>query len=180
MSAMCRKIISYLIALTFSGCAVTSLSANEYLDWDVGGFEPVFKEKTGWKGVGGNETFTHVYKKPGETAKNWTVKLEVTNLPIAITLGSSTRWNPESILNSANKNCSDWKVIEKNNNSILYERTNIRCPNYLHQQEVGRIVMGKWYLWWIFYGIRDKTLSEDKRNELVNALLKAKVAVKSE
>ena len=150
------------------GCATVLPSTNEYLDWDVGNFVLMDGEKTGWKGFRG-ETYRFIYVKRGETSKNWTVKLEVTDLPIAITRGSRIHWNPESVMNAEKANmqkkqCTDvWTVIQKDEKSILYERQNISCPGYLHQYELGRIVMGRWYLWWISYGIRDKVLSEDER-----------------
>jgi hypothetical protein len=69
-----------------------------------------------------------------------------------------------------------WTTLQKDPNSILYEWRNVSCPGYLHQHEVGRIVMGKWYLWMLSYGIRDKELSADERAELIQALLTAKLA----
>src|SRR3990172_13015262 len=87
-----------VIALAFAGCATVPPPTNEHLDSNVGNFVLVAKEKTGWKGIRGDETSRLIYAKQGETPENWTVKLEVTDLPIAITFLSSTvRWNPESI-----------------------------------------------------------------------------------
>ena len=167
-----------------AGCAATRRGINESLDWTVGEFYFVGKERTGFKGIRGDETWTVIYGKREETPTNWTEKLEVTNLPIAITfMNPSVRWNPESVLkkleaNERKKGCSEpWTVLQKDTTSILYERQNISCSTYLHQYEIDRIVMGRWYLWLIDYGIRDKALSTEERTVLIEKLLKAKVIV---
>jgi hypothetical protein len=178
-----RSLLKNLLVLSifaFAGCAL--LRTNESLDWNPGDFVLVDEEKTGWYGVRGDETSRLIYVKQEEAPEDCTVKLEVTNLPIAITLGSRVRWNPESVMNAEKANMQKkqcptdmWTVIQKDETSILYEWENISCPGYLHQHEIARIVMGKWYLWWLSFGIRDKVLSEDERSELIDNLLKARV-----
>ena len=178
-SPLTRVLILSVITLAFAGCAA------EFFDWNPGNFVLVGRKKTGWKGIGGDETETLFYVKQGETPGRWTEKAEVTELPIAITFLSATvRWNPESIMNAEKtdkqkRGCSTdmWAVIQKDETSILYEWQNIRCPSYFHQQEIVRILMGRWYLWMMSYGIRDKVLSADERRELIENLLKAKVVV---
>jgi hypothetical protein len=168
-----------LSAISFSlvGCAGT----NERLDWDLGTRCLAFQEKTGWIGINGDETLRKIYAKQGETSENWTEKVEVTVLPIAITFGSKTRWNPESIMlaEKGRKQCPTdmWTVLQKDQSSILYEWKDISCPGYHHQYEIVRIVMGRWYLWMISYGVKNKDLLESEREILMESLLKAKVAL---
>lgn len=178
-----RLLVLSVIALAFAGCAVLA-PTNESLDWNPGSFVLMGKQKMGWKGIRGNETERLIYVKQGEeTLEKWTEKAEVTELPVAITLlSASVRWNPESIMNSEKayrqkQQCSTdiWAVLQKDETSILYEWQNISCPGYFHQHEIVRIVMGRWYLWIISYGIRNKVLSADERVELIENLLKAKV-----
>jgi hypothetical protein len=137
---------------------------------------------TGWKGVSGDETFRFIYVKQDQTPDNWTDKAEVTQLPIGITLGSEVRWTPESVLGNEKarkqgEGCAtdSWTTLQQDSSSILYEWSDIHCEGYLHQHEVGRIVMGKWYLWWLSYGIRNRELSADERATLIRRLVSAKV-----
>jgi hypothetical protein len=186
-SAATRALILGPLALAFAGCAAILPSTNESLDWDRGHFVLVARVKTGWKGIKGNETERHIYVKQGEekTLDRWTEKAEVTELPIAITfLRANVHWNPKSIMSSQKahrhkQQCStdNWDVLQEDGTSILYEWQNIRCSGYLHQHEIGRIVMGRWYLWMISYGIRDKVLSADERRDLIDNLLRARVVV---
>ena len=120
--------------------------------------------------------------KRGETPDHWTQKVEVTELPIAITLSRKVSWNPESVMNAEKssvqkKGCSTdmWTVLQKDQTGILYEWPDISCPGYLDQHEIVRIVMGRWYLWFISYGTREKKLSADERREAIENLSKARV-----
>lgn len=164
---------------------VQRAAAAESLDWKPDGFVLVSREKTGWKGVKGNETWRQIYAKPGVTSENWTEKAEVTEFPIAITLGSSIRWNPESVMNSekarlAKSRCSTeaWTLLNKDASSIAWAWDEIRCPGYLHQHEIVRVVMGRWSLWMISYGIRNREFPDDERATLLEDLMKAKVVKK--
>ncbi len=178
---MIKQTMLVTLITTVVGCAATPISTKEFLDWDPVGFSSVFQEKTGWKGIEGKDTLTTIYAKDGETSENWSIKLEITNLPIAITsMNPRIRWKPDSVMASENKNCSDWEVLSRNESSILYERKNISCPSYLHGQEIGRIVMGKFNLWWISYGIRDRRLSGDERASFIAHLKQASVAVRGQ
>ena len=174
----------FLLAFVTAGCAVRNLlKTNESLDWNPGQFVLVGKEKTGLKGINGDETWRLIYIKQGETLDNWKEKVEITELPIAITsLNSKVHWNPESVMNSEKDkkkrmNCfiDMWTVLQKEETSILYEWQYIICPGYLHQHEIGRIVMGRWYLWWLSYGVRGNPPSAEHRKELIDNLTKAKV-----
>ena len=120
--------------------------------------------------------------KRGETPDHWTQKVEVTELPIAITLSRKVSWNPESVMNAEKssvqkKGCSTdmWTVLQKDQTGILYKWQDISCPGYLDQHEIVRIVMGRWYLWFISYGTREKKLSADERREAIENLSKARV-----
>ena len=178
---MIKSLILSVIVLAIIDCATVTARTNEHLDWNVGNYALVFEENTGWKGVRGDETSLLIYAKQGETQENWTITLHVTELPKAITFMSKTRWTPESVMTAEKDRllkmqCTGlWTVIQQDETSVLYERPNVNCPGYLHQHEVGRIVMGKWYLWWISYRIRNKILSEDEKSELAANLLKARV-----
>ncbi len=130
----------------------------------------------------GNETWRHIYAKPGVTSENWTEKAEMTELPIAITLGGGVRWNPGSVMGAEKarvekQRCSThgWSVLHQDGSSILWEWQKISCPAYLHQHEIVRVVMGRWYLWMISYGIRNRDLSSDEKTALIENLMSAKV-----
>jgi hypothetical protein len=165
----------------FAGC--TTLRTAESLDWNPGVFTLADREKTGWKGVRGDEMERLIYAKEGETYKNWTEKAEATQVPIAITfLNFRTRWNPESIMNSEKRRmqkdgCSTegWTVLQKDERSILYEWRDIRCPGRFTQDEIVRVVMGRWYSWFISFGMRDKNFSSDEKQERIENLMRAKV-----
>lgn len=181
-SLLIRVLAFCAIALAFTDCA----SMNESLNWNLGNYVQVMKQDTGWKGINGRVTWRRVYAKPGETASNWTIKREVTELPIAITSAKNgPDWNPESVMNSEKarrqkQGCSTdkWTVLQQDKSSILYEWQNIKCPtavNHLTQHELTRIVLGHWYLWFLSYGIRNRPLSPAERTRLIDSLLKAEV-----
>jgi len=181
-----QLIAHLLFASSITGIAGVAAAgtplAEESFSWKPAGFVLVHKEKTGWKGVRGNETWRYIYAKPGVTAQNWTEKAEVTELPIAITLGGRVRWNPESVMNAEKARAEKqrcptdaWTVIHRDESSILWEWQNINCPGYLHQHELVRIVMGRWYLWSISYAIRNRDLSGEDKTALINDLMSAKV-----
>lgn len=180
MKSASRFIGLMAIAFTLAGC--TTPTKNEYLDWNTEEYILVFEEGTDRKGIGGEETLKRIYTTPGSTAEDWTITLDVTRLPIAVTFMSKTRWNPESIMNAekrtlAKQGCDDpWLVINSDSTSILYERPEVNCPGYLHQYELGRIVMGKWYSWWLRYRIRNRVLSDDEKSVLISRLKMAKLA----
>lgn len=176
-----RLLVLSMIALAFAGCAGLPLT-REALDWKVGDFALARTEKTGWKGISGDETLRLIYVKRGETSENWTEKAEVTELPIAITLSGRVSWNPESVMNAdkadmQKKQCSTdmWTVIQKDETSILYEWQDIKCPGHFSQHEIVRIVLGRRYLWIVGYGIRNKSSSAEERTAMIENLLKAKV-----
>ena len=154
---MPKLLIPTVLVLALAGCATARPTANEHLDWSLGDYVLVFEEGTGWKGIGGKETSSRIYTTPGATTEDWTITLNIIQLPIAITFMSKTRWNPESIMNAekerlAEKECTDpWTVFQSDATSLIYERTEVDCPGYLHQYEAGRIVMGEWYSWWLIY-----------------------------
>lgn len=177
-----------LIAVAFTLASCATPPTNEHLDWSTEDYIQVFEGGTGWKGIGGEETLKRIYTTPGSTAEDWTITLDVECLPIAITFMSKIRWNPESIMNADKRNhtkrgCDDpWLVINSDSTSILYERPEVNCigncPGYLHQYELGRIVMGEWYSWWLRYRIRDRELTEVEKSELISRLKMARVATK--
>lgn len=161
---------------------VVGCATEESLNWKPDVFVLAYREKTGWKGVRGNDTWRHIYAKPGVTAQNWTEKAEVIELPIAITLGGKVRWNPESVMNAEKARAEKqrcptdaWTVIQQDGSSILWEWQNIKCSGYLHQHELVRIVMGRWYLWTISYAIRNRDLSSEEKAALIEDLMSAKV-----
>ena len=172
---------SSMLVFALIGCSAAHSATKEHLDWDIQDYILVFEEGTGWKGAGGEETQSRIYSAPGATIENWTITLNVIELPIAITFMSKTRWNPESIMNAKKDRllkhgCTDpWTVIQLDSTSLIYERREVNCPGYLHQYEIGRIVMGKGYSWWLLYRIRDVELSEDDKRELIANLSKATV-----
>lgn len=174
-------VVSMVFGLT--ACTGVGPSAtNESLSWTPAGFVLAYQEKTGWKDVRGRETLRRIYAKPGATAENWTEKAEVTELPIAITLGGKFRWDPVSVMNAEKARmeklrCSThgWTVLNQETSSILWEWPQIDCPAYLHQHGLVRVVMGRWSLWMISYGIRNRALSDDERAGLIRDLMSAKV-----
>jgi hypothetical protein len=178
-----RSLFATAVALMCApGAAAAFPATAESLSWKPSGFVLVAREKTGWKGIRGDETTRGIYAPPGATSANWTVKAEVTNLPIAITLTGKFHWNPESVMNreravTEKQHCSTdgWRMLEKDESSILWEWKDIKCPEYLHQYEIVRVVMGRWYLWILSYGLRNRELSADERAELIRDLQSATI-----
>jgi hypothetical protein len=91
------------------------------------------------------------------------------------------RWNAESIMDAQRQNlaadgCVDaWEVIRSDADSLLYKRTAVACPGYLHDYEIGRILVGDWFMWWSSYRIRNVDLTEGERSELIGDLMRARV-----
>lgn len=71
---------------------------------------------------------------------------------------------------------SRWTTPQQDSASILHEWRDISCEGYLHQHQIGRVVLGKCYVWMLSYGMRDKELSADERAMRIQTLLTAKVA----
>jgi hypothetical protein len=170
-----------VLALLAVGCAAVVPQSSEVLHWELDEYVLVSETDTGWKGVGGRKTKERIFAEPGATTEDWTITLHVTELPIAVTLGSGTRWNAPSIMNVQRKTlaengCDDpWNVIRSSSDSLLYERTAVDCPGYPHQHEIGRILVGDWLMWWASFRIRNTTLSEAARSELIAKLEQATV-----
>ncbi len=176
-----RLALLFLGAFAVFTCASCATSPREVLDLDVRDYVLVSESGTGWKGIGGDETSVRILAPPDASAEDWTVTLHITELPIAITLGSNVRWNAESLLEAQKgtleaEGCDDpWSVIQSDTNSILYERTQVACPGYLHSQEIGRFIVGKWSMWWISYRMRNMALTAAERAELIQGLGQAKI-----
>jgi hypothetical protein len=187
LRALLQDCVSGLVisamAIAIAGCAGGLLpSTNESLDWDLAERVLVYEEKTGWRGVRGDHTSRRIYAMPGVTSQNWTEKVEVTVLPIAITLGTKVRWNPESVMDSVKadlekEQCSTemWTVLHKDESSILWEWRDINCPGRLTEHEIVRVVMGKWYLWMISHEFRNRAVSSEENARLIEHLMSAKV-----
>ncbi len=179
--------VAILVLLVFlttlsTFCQRAVAEASEVLDWSLNDYVLVYQEGTGWKDVNGRETTSRIYSSPGATSADWKVTLNVVELPVAFTFMSNTRWNPESLMQSeqrryAKSGCDDpWVVLSSSSQSLTYERTQVDCPGYLHSQELGRIVVGKWYAWWVIYRIRNMELSESARKSLIDHLSMAQVS----
>lgn len=172
-------LIVAMITIALSGCA----SINEALDWQHEGFARAMTERTGWKGINGEETLFLVYLKNGETPEHWSEEIAVEELPISIiTYRSDLRWSPESFMNNLKAKiqkdqclADKWTVLQKNETSILFELQNINCPRRIDQQQITRIVLGQWHVWILTYGIKDKVLSADEKTAIINKLLTAKI-----
>lgn len=169
------------LLLAAFGCASGTVGPSEALDLGPHDYVLVSNVGTGWKGIGGKETTERIFAPPGASAEDWTVTLHITELPIAVTLGSNVRWNAESLLEEKKaslkaQGCTDpWTVIRSDENSILYERTEVACPGYLHNHEIGRVIVGKYFMWWVSYRMRNTTLTTVERNDQINRLEQARI-----
>jgi hypothetical protein len=155
--------------------------ANEILRWEVDDYVLVSETDTGWKGVGGRKTKERIFAEPGATTDDWTITLHVTEWPIAIILGGEVQWNAPSMLGAVQRRLSDegcddpWIVLQSTADSLVYERSSVSCPGYLHEHEIGRIIVGDWYAWWTSFRIRNTTLTVSDRNALISKLEQAQI-----
>lgn len=181
-------IIFYCGFITACSGVGNILGSNEVLDWKVHR-EYVFvsSKRNGWKGVNGDETINSYYVKNGQTTDNWTGRASTIQWPIAITHTGKMHWTPESVFNALKKekeeiNCStdSMIILNQDKTSILYEWKDIQCLGMLDQHEITRIVMGRWYLWIIYYGVRNTTLPDERRSELIANLKKASVVLSAD
>jgi hypothetical protein len=176
-----RIFIGALLLATF-GCKSIAPGPGETLDWDLREYVLVYEEGSGWKGLGGEETRNRVLAPPGVTTEDWTVTLHIIELPIAITLGSDLQWDAENLMNAqkaalVEEGCADpWTILGSGANSILYERVDVACDGYLHDHEIGRFLVGDWFMWWISLRMRSTTLTAAERADLITWLEQARVA----
>lgn len=175
------SIVSASVALLIISCLGTIAGGNETLQWELDEYDLVSETDTGWKGVGGRKTKERIFAEPGATTDDWTVTLHVTEWPIAVSLGGKMQWNAPSIMGALQRSLSDdgcvdpWNVIRSTSESLVYERTAVACPGYLHQHELGRILVGDWFMWWVSFRIRNTTLTEADRSALISKLEQARI-----
>jgi hypothetical protein len=162
-------------------CAAVVGGPSESLHWEVGDYVLVSETDTGWRGIGGRATKERIFAQPGATTADWTITLHVVELPIAVTLGGEMRWSAEGIMEAqrkglAEEGCDDpWHVIRSDAHSLVYERTAVDCPGSLHDHEIGRILVGDWTMGWASYRIRNRSLSDEERAELIATLEQGQV-----
>jgi hypothetical protein len=175
-----------LVLFVFQSCATSDfLKTGESLEWaPPNDFAPVQRISTGWKGITGDYTYRTIYLRRTDTDESWRVRSESLQLPIAATSSGAFHWNPDSVMSwlkaSVEKNCStaDWKILDKDDTSMLYEWENISCAAWPTQHEIVRIVLGKWYVWIISFGVRDISWSALEKDMLIANLRDAKVGAR--
>jgi hypothetical protein len=170
------------LALACTGCA-SPRPTYESLEWNVGpDFDRVCQAKPGVSGIRTAKDWESYYVKRGETVDNWTVRAASVVWDVDFTVLGPFHWQPNRVMAfvKANQNArrcatDDWTVLQQDRTSILYDWKNVACPGDPEQQEIVRVVMGRWRLWIIWYGIRNTTLSPDQRTVLIENLLTARV-----
>ena len=139
------------------------------------------KDKETW--VKGSEsedrkqkTFLVEFVRKGETVKNWTELFSVFNL--LLTESSPTREQlMDNLRARMQQRCPnvEWKLIEQRSNDLLYEWRITKCAPHPDQHEIARIVDGNSNRFKISYTAKVTELTETKRKQWTDILLRAEV-----
>jgi hypothetical protein len=128
-----------------------------------------FKPPAGWKmGNTAEDKDTSIVEliRPGEKITNWNELL---------TIQSIKRSNPalqtpadmlEALKAKRGKDCpgsTKWNVIEKGENSVMYEWWSQPCSGWPYQSEIARIVYGPYTVFLLRYTKKAKELPPDER-----------------
>jgi hypothetical protein len=99
-------------------------------------------------------------------------------------VGSSK--SPEETLNHLKKlrekecpGATEWNVIEKNENSILYEWQVKPCRGWPEQHEIARIIRGKHDLYFLHYAAKVHEIAPETREQWIKTLSSATITINS-
>lgn len=167
-------VITFLFLLSAAGYAAHDPD-NEALDFTLG---PEWKV--------GNIASTRVYTikefiRDGDDINNWKELVTIQKF------WETSKPSPEHVLNDLKrlkeKECpgaTEWTVIDKNENSILYEWQEKPCLGWPDQHEIARILVGKYSQHFLRYTAKVHELAPETRAEWIKTLSGARVAVVSQ
>ncbi len=132
----------------------------------------------GWK-IGNSQGTKHYsimeFIPEGDDIQNWKELFTVQNF--------TGRWgesSPEETMNALKakreKNCpgtTQWNVIDKNKDSILFEWQAKPCLGWPEQHEIARILYGKYNRWYLRYTAKVYQLPQETRAKWVKILSEA-------
>ena len=102
----------------------------------------------------------------GDTLTDWKEKVRIGDSLESSKLSAEETLNKWAAITE--KHCPgsmEWKVISKDDSSVLFEMHTSPCKNLLEESEIGRIITGK-YSWYVLeYRARVHELSPDTRAE---------------
>jgi hypothetical protein len=103
--------------------------------------------------------------RPEETLDNWTELFSMNNLQIRCYPPSAEeRYNDKKRYQE--KTCpgaNQWKVLEKGDNSLIFEHRTTGCPIWPDQIRIGLILDGKWNRWEVEYNVRGDKIKTYKQ-----------------
>lgn len=144
------------------------------------GFPLGFDFESGWK-IGHYAELPQHYSiiefiREGDDINNWKELLTIQYFP-PLCCGTS----PEDTLNKLKavreKECpgvTKWSVIEKDQNSILYEWQAKPCLGWSDQHEIARIIYGENNTFILHYALKTRQMPGDQRTKWINKLSKVK------
>jgi hypothetical protein len=137
----------------------------------------------GWKKANEAEKRGYViieWVRQGDDINNWKELFTYQNF------GLHGKRNPEDFLNELKtlreKECpgvTEWNVIERDENSILYEWQAKPCMSWPDQHEVARIISGKHNLFLLRYTAKVKELAPDAQTHWIKTFQAATVETSS-
>jgi hypothetical protein len=168
-----KKMMRFIPLLCFILSAGCSTFQTEYEDlvWDF---------ELGWK-VGHhtevpNQSYLTEFIREGDDINNWRELVTIVNHKV---LGD---FSPENVflgiklkIEKDCPNVTEWNVIEKNKNSMLYEWQTNPCLGFPAQHEIARIISGKYNVFQIKYTARGYQLPPDQRAKWLKIIAGSKI-----
>jgi hypothetical protein len=114
--------------------------------------------------------------KPGDTIDDWKQLLYQTRIKKTHAPGTVEEWfeakkaQTEEQCPGANR----WSILERDENSILFEHETKGCKSRPDQIRLGRIVDGKWTRFEVEYNRRDKQMFPSERDSWIAILSRAR------
>ncbi|SFP39912.1 hypothetical protein SAMN05216419_100234 [Nitrosomonas cryotolerans] len=171
------RVVVFLYLVLSAGCATLKTEEHEYLYFE---FEP------GWK-AGHNTEIANQYSftefiREGDDINNWRELVTIQNFNRKSWQGGDS---PEDSLNGLKaireKQCpgvTKWNVIEKNENSILYEWQARPCLSWPSQHEIAKIIYGKYNRFIVHYVAKVYELSPDTRAKWIQRFTESKTILR--
>jgi hypothetical protein len=163
------ELVAFTCLVLFAGTAVGK-DKGEHLEFKMG---------QEWKAVNSGEVPGHYFMmefvREGDDIKSWKELVTVQNFDKSRSMRS-----PEQTLNdlkaAREKNCpgaTEWNVIDKKEDSILYEWHAKTCLDQPEQSEIAKIIYGKRNVFLLHYAVKVHEFSPDTRAEWIKKFTSA-------
>lgn len=136
-----------------------------------------WKPKLGHQADGPGGYSIYEFTREEDDINNWQELVTIQNF--SKTWGGTS---PEDVVNSLKatreKECpgqTKWNIINKDENSILYEWQAKPCLGWPDQHEIAKIIDGQYNRFRLAYTAKTHQLPPDRWNEWINISLEAKV-----